>query len=193
MTAGPELVGVGPGGEELCFNCDKPLAGPKLYCSSLCAEEAKTIRYIRAVTRDGRIEQADIAEAVKIRMAMLLGGGYPRQQRRVAPEVRAAVFQRDGHSCQVCGEPASEIHHLDHSLTEGVNEADNLQALCSSCHRKETMSKFKPASEEQKKRGRIYQLRIAAPEPLRLSDDEVEWPKRYRRLQADRRARAAAA
>ena len=160
---------------------------PTLYCSPLCQEEGKTIRYVRAVMRDGRIKQPDVKEAVRIRMGMLLAGGYPRHQRRVAQEVRQFVFERDGGRCQVCGEEATEIHHLDHTLSEGVNEAPNLQAICAPCHRKETMSRFKPAGPEHRRMAAVYQLRIRSREPSRLSDDEIEWPKSYRRLQAERR------
>lgn len=116
--------------DHLCFNCDKPVTEPKLFCSLLCQEEGKTVRYIRAVTRDGRINQLDAAEAVKIRKAILLGGGYPRQKRRLSPEVRQVIFERDTHKCQVCGGQATEIDHLDNSLAEGVNEpANHLQPV----------------------------------------------------------------
>ncbi len=57
--------------------------------------------------------------------------------RYVPDEVRAAVFERDGHKCRRC--PATERLELDHikpvSQGGGATE-DNLQVLCVSCNRK---------------------------------------------------------
>jgi len=48
-----ELSGYDPG---LCVNCDAVLADDNqgLYCSALCREKAKFVRYARGCLRDGR-------------------------------------------------------------------------------------------------------------------------------------------
>lgn len=158
-----------------------------MYCSDLCREEGKTIRYIRAVMRDGRMDDPEVREAVEIRMAILLGGGYPERQRRLAAAGRAAVFERDSRRCQLCGEPVTEIDHIDGGLTEGLNNLDNLRALCGGCHRGKTKSAFRRPNEEESRRALAYQERTDAPVPLRPSDDEQNWPKLWPRLLAERR------
>lgn len=49
--------------------------------------------------------------------------------------VRRAVLERDGHQCQLCGEPANEVDHIrnndDHSPA-------NLWALCERHHKDKT-------------------------------------------------------
>ena len=71
-----------------CLNCDQPIDGAKLFCSSLCRQTAKTVRYARAVQTDGRIARADVAEAVRIKIGSILGGGYPDQERRLSEAKR---------------------------------------------------------------------------------------------------------
>jgi hypothetical protein len=54
----------------------------------------------------------------------------------VPQKVRAAVLQRDGHQCLLCG--VSEdlmVSHIVSVNKGGTSEADNLQTLCGSCYR----------------------------------------------------------
>ena len=42
------------------------------------------------------------------------------------------MIERDNWNCQVCGQPAKELHHLDENHTH--HAPDNLIALCRMCH-----------------------------------------------------------
>jgi hypothetical protein len=59
-----------------CANCllRLPEDTDGLFCSELCSQTAKTIRYWRRITRDGRISQPDVREAIRTRIAHLLAG-----------------------------------------------------------------------------------------------------------------------
>ena len=66
-----------------CANCDSPeitLQTP-LFCSQQCRKAAELVRYVRGCRRDGRDQLADVQEAMRMRLAMVLGGGYPERQR----------------------------------------------------------------------------------------------------------------
>ena len=96
----------------LCLNCDQPMTlirQVKLFCSEACADEAKLVRYARRCISDGRINQPDVQEAIQIRIAHALSGGYSERERRVPLSVRRAVFDRDGGRCQGCGRPGTDI------------------------------------------------------------------------------------
>lgn len=80
-----------------------PVRRPFLFCSDLCAEEASTVRYARRAITDGRIHDAEVVEAVMIRVAMVVRGGYPARARNLSPAEREAVFRRDDYRCQICG------------------------------------------------------------------------------------------
>ena len=63
--------------------------------------------------------------------------------------LRAAVFVRDGYICRDCGvlcreKPADEMlwpncDHIVPKVQGGLDDMDNLQTLCGSCHSKKTM------------------------------------------------------
>ena len=36
--------------------------------------------------------------------------------------------------CEICGSPASDIHHIKHKSQSGNNDIENLMALCRHCH-----------------------------------------------------------
>jgi len=46
-----------------------------LFCSPWCQETAGTVRYLRCVFRNGRIDDPDVQVAVRARQAVLLSGG----------------------------------------------------------------------------------------------------------------------
>ena len=113
-----------------CPNCDERITEAFLFCSDLCKDEAKFVRYYRACLLDGRDELPDVQEALRIRMAHLLNGGYPEDERQLSKAVRDAVIARDKGRCRKCRKPGNQIDHL-RGNSDGLA---NLQVLCSRCH-----------------------------------------------------------
>lgn len=169
-----------------CPNCDKLLTEAKLYCSEVCRQEAKFVRYVRSCRSDGRSFQEDVQEAIRIRLAMILSGGYPEQERRIPDLIRQAVIARDKGRCQSCGNPGDQIDHM-HSNSA---ELDNLQLLCDVCHRHKTMASFITVTAESHPeawlKAEALRLRTEAPEALRLCDAE-EWAALWHRIASERR------
>jgi hypothetical protein len=111
-----------------------------------------------------------------VRMAILIGGGYPTGNRHLSTEQRAAIINRDEGKCRECGAPA--------------NDPSNLQLLCHDCHMTKTKSPFVPASEVQKAWAKeLWDTRIYPEAPLRLSDDSERWGKEWRTLKKERAGR----
>jgi hypothetical protein len=174
--------------DDCCANCLHPLNVEQqgLFCSAWCSETASSVRYFRRVFRDGRINDPDVRFAVITRLAFLPAGGYAALERNLSPQVRAAVKERDGGLCRECGQPGTEIDHIASSSAD----MDNLQLLCSDCHRRKTASSMVPADERT--RDLINELmvdRVYVEEPRLLADDEVIWDKTWRRLKAERKQR----
>jgi len=172
-----------------CANCDEPLLDTEtrsLYCSELCTQTAETIRYWRRIVRDGRIDDPDVALALRTRVAHLLAGGYAARARHLSQTVRDQVRHRDNGRCRSCGAPGTEI---DHIATDSP-ELDNLQLLCASCHQNKTALRMEPASAEQTQMiDDLYRRRVEPEQPLRLCDDQDRWPKEWRKLQSERKIR----
>jgi len=63
-----------------------------------------------------------------------------RQQAQETKRVRAAVFERDGGRCRVCGGLATEMHELRFRSLGGKRSLENSIAVCNhtgnDCHRK---------------------------------------------------------
>ena len=80
-----------------CANCDTTLDVriEGLFCSELCRQTADLVRYARRKVQQGQVDDPDIAWALQIRMALLLGGGYPGPERRLSRATRDAVIERD--------------------------------------------------------------------------------------------------
>lgn len=174
-----------------CLNCDRPVPESlPLFCSDLCRETAKAVRYARAVNADGRIADPEVRKAVRIKLGLIVGGGYPERARRLSREQRQAAFDADGRQCRTCGQPATEIDHIGDPVDGDVNHPSNLQALCSACHREKTLSTFRPIQDEVE-RSLMASLRerIRAPEPLKVCDSP-DWKSRWRGIK-QRRAEAA--
>ena len=161
----------------------------KLYCSDVCHQTLKLIHYGRAVVADGRIgRDPTIAEAIQMRIAQILGGGYHEGLRRVPPALRAQIFERDGGMCVLCGAPASQIDHI----AGDANTPENLRAACGACNLGMAQAHLVPASPKKAAVAEQLIQRIFAPAPLFPRDDEVAWPATYSRLVAARRARLRA-
>lgn len=173
-----------------CPNCGAPVADARLFCAPLCRDEAKYVRYYRARIDDGTIRRADIQEALKIRLAHILLGGYAAHLRHVPTDLRRAVFERDNERCRNCGVPGTEIDHI----RDSSSELANLQLLCSDCHRQKTMLSFQRISPDthpdEWARAVALEARAEAAEPLRLCDHK-DWVQLWRTVAAARRRAVA--
>jgi hypothetical protein len=175
----------------ICLNCDGPMPSIEypvraLFCSEVCKQTAKAIRYARARNADGTYNQPDIADAIKIKIGSVLGGGYPESERRLLPTVRAAIFERDGGQCMSCGKPATEIDHMKPQHGTKTNDPDNLQSLCRDCHVEKTLASSRPLKDDEEEQLMAILLRIESPEPVRLCDG-AEWNGSYRAFQKRRK------
>src|SRR5206468_173842 len=99
----------------VCANCSVVITEAKAYCSQGRTQEARWVRYVRRCRSDGRAERPDVVEAIRIRLAQILAGGYEKLARRLSASVRKAVFERDEAKCRRCGQPGSEIDHISGS------------------------------------------------------------------------------
>lgn len=161
----------------------------KLYCSDVCHQTLKVIHYGRGVVADGRIERdPTIAEAIQMRIAQILGGGYHEVLRRVPPALRAQIFERDGGRCALCGAPATQIDHI----AGDANTPENLRAACGACNLGMAQEHLVPASPKKAAVADLLLDRIFAPAPLFPRDDETAWLATNVRLMSERRDRLRA-
>lgn len=174
------------------MNCDGQMPDVEypvkaLFCSEVCKQTAKTIRYARARKSDGTYREPDIVEAIKIKIGSVLGGGYPESKRRLSPVVRATVFERDGGTCVLCGKPATEIDHTKPAAGTDTNDLANLRSLCRQCHVEKTLASSRPVrpGDEEERLLEIL-LRIESPEPSRLCDS-ADWNGQWRAFQKQRK------
>ncbi len=169
-----------------CMNCDKTIPEAVLFCSPLCREEAKFVRYYRACIQDGRIEQPDIHEALQIRLAHILAGGYRADLRQLSDALRKAVIDRDHGRCRRCGAAANQIDHVDGDS----HDLDNLQLLCVRCHNEKTKAHLVPISPdthpEESAKADAMLCRVFSSRPSRLCDGS-EWDSLWRVVYALRR------
>jgi hypothetical protein len=59
----------------------------------------------------------------------------PMFKRAPSPQLRWEVMQRDRHTCQYCGAPATELDHVKPYSRGGLTVATNLAAACSLCNK----------------------------------------------------------
>jgi 5-methylcytosine-specific restriction endonuclease McrA len=172
-----------------CANCGGSIAAVGLFCSELCRDEASWVRYARACRLDGRIRRPDVAQAIRIKLAHILAGGYDRRARRLSAPLRKRIFDRDRGSCRLCGRPGKEIDHI----AGGSNDESNLQLLCWLCHVKKTTASMVRISKESHpeawEASRRLRSRAEAEEPVQFCDSP-SWGEAWRGLLADRRRRA---
>ena len=169
-----------------CANCDSPVADARLFCTEVCREEVKSVRYLRACIADGRILEPDVAEAIRIKRAFIVSGGYDARFRQISGEVRNAVIDHDRGLCRRCGAPGSEVDHI----FGDSGEFANLQLLCSDCHRQKPMLQLRPISRERQPelwaKAEAFDARISSDQPTRFCDDP-DWERLGRSVQAWRR------
>jgi hypothetical protein len=177
--------------DDHCANCLTKLpdavVGP--YCSTWCAEVSGHVRYLRAVLRDGRIEDPLVRTAIQTKGAFLLIGGYRSLGRTLSSATREEVKKRDAGVCQECGMPGTDMDHID-----GSSDAlENLQLLCGDCHRAKTAEQMTAATPESAALLQaLFVTRVAPDEPRLLADDEMQWAGVWRGLRAARKARFTA-
>ena len=155
-----------------------------LFCSEICSEFARAVRYHRRVLADGRIGQPDVQAAVSVRMAYALWGEAPAKP--LMAMTRAALFAAKGDRCLSCRAPATDVDHVV-SAASGDNSLANLQPLCHSCHLEKTLSSPVPwdtssgdAIARHERREATYWARVRAQPSLRVCDDERTWPFGWR-------------
>jgi 5-methylcytosine-specific restriction endonuclease McrA len=177
-----------------CANCDSlsvTIKGP-LFCSEGCRQAAELVRYVRACRRDGRALIPDVKEAIRMRMAMVLAGGYPEKERQVPPAIRAAIFQRAGGRCENCGcsfdldrstgnaDASPTIQHVRGNSSDPTN----LKAFCRRCNLRDAQARFVPVAPDssEARMAADLMMRWTAPEPRRLCDDDQRWSVIWREL-----------
>jgi hypothetical protein len=165
----------------LCANCERPLdAVPtiQLYCSDYCREWAKHVRYFRATEADGRASRDPlVAEALRTRMAFILGGGYHARARILSQEARLHVLARNGGVCVGCNErPAVEVDHVDGDSPD----PSNLQGLCHPCHQVKTESRYVPLEAQDRLVRGEFLSQVHEDEPL-MAAHTPEWGTQWRR------------
>jgi 5-methylcytosine-specific restriction endonuclease McrA len=173
---------------DCCANCLErlPDEAEGLYCSEQCSQLAKMIRYWRRVVRDSRIQQPEVREAIQIRVAHILAGGYHETARRLSDGIRRRVWERDGSRCVLCGQPGTEVDHI----RDDSSDLGNLQLLCTDCHHVKTAARMTPASEAQRAAiAALYAARVVPDVPTLLCDDEQRWPHEWSALKKARRQR----
>ena len=175
-----------------CMHCEMgmpPFIKPKLYCSLACEQEAELVRYARRCLADGRLEQKDVQEAIEIRFAHIMAGGYDKESRKLSRETRENVLRRSKGKCEICGKEGCDIDHIDGASCD----LSNLQFLCKDCHNLKTRSNIvsvKPSSEEYefiKYRGEQFMEYVHAVEPLRVCHDQENWASVWRQFQKERK------
>lgn len=108
----------------------------------------------------------------------------PAFARNISRETRAAVLERNGYTCQMCGSAAGEPHpydpgrktrlHLGHIIDKskgGTDELSNLRAICSVCN--EGIQNTAPMRPDLKLL--LIQLRRATSEDQR---EVLDWLKK---------------
>lgn len=157
----------------------------KLYCSDVCHQTLKLVHYGRGVVADGRIERdPTIEEALQMRIAHILAGGYHEVLRRVPPALRAQIFERDGGRCFLCGAPATQIDHI----AGDANTPENLRAACGACNLGMAQGHLVPTPPSEGAVADHLLARIFASTPHFPRDDHTAWAAMNSRLMAERRA-----
>lgn len=177
-----------------CVNCGSTeiTLNTPLYCSPRCRQSAELVRYVRRHRKNGTDANPDVVEVIRTRMAMVLGGGYPEQQRRVPERIRQLVFKRAGGRCRECGrflvfdqypEDPDSVATMQH-VSGSSNDPDNLRAFCRRCNLSHAQSRFVPVEPGSAEAEYAMELRIrwTSETPLCICDDDTRWNDIWRDL-----------
>jgi 5-methylcytosine-specific restriction endonuclease McrA len=185
-TADPEIFGrrkkpPAPSRYRLgCANCDSQFEtgrGARPFCSLGCKDTAHAVRSTRVLlARDPAAFRPGLPYECRIKIAHALRGGYPAARRSVPASTRSAVKERDSHRCVFCGDPGTDIDHIEGD----DNGSANLRLLCSPCHQTRTEERLRPITDPAMARAYDAILRRAfAPRPERPCD-RPEWEAGWR-------------
>ena len=77
-------------------------------------------------------------------------------------KLRKTTLHRDNHTCQLnypgCTTTATEIDHKQNLTTGGTNQLDNLQAVCTTCHKQKTQHESLTARTRHKRKPKPHPL-----------------------------------
>ncbi|WP_244937134.1 HNH endonuclease [Leptospira selangorensis] len=178
--------------EFICINCESIIPWgrqTKLFCSELCQEEAKYIRYHRKAIFEGKANLPDIKQAIDIKRISIVSGGYPLRERTIPQKVRKQVIIKSHGLCQSCGKLGTDIDHIQGSS----NDLSNLQLLCILCHNEKTISNFRKVDPLDPKFGSIFlknldlDKRIKNRKPFKICDDFKKWESSFRGISNERK------
>ena len=186
-----------------CQNCggvldDTTRRAGKLFCSEKCQQTASVVRYGRSAIRDGRYHtNPDVREAIRMQINQIISGGYPEQARRLLPQQREFIFQRDGLVCTCTeshlngpyheGRCEAEATTIDH-IAGSSSDPSNLRAMCKPCNMARFYDHAKPAGPEQQAEANAIRERMKAEQPTRLADDEQQWATMWRDMSRKQKA-----
>jgi hypothetical protein len=167
-----------------CPNCKGAVpSGRPLFCSTRCEQTAGLVRYARRKLSNGTYDRPDIAEAIRIRAAILASGYYDEKERRASLKIRQELLARSNGHCEKCGcafrSEGDARFTVQHRQT---NEGMILEAWCYRCNMDHADSMLKPATGEALSFLQSLMARIHAPKPLRQCDDPDHWPAISRQL-----------
>lgn len=175
----------------LCYGCQYPAVGGKLYCDEpLCPELGGLVRYIRKGLAGDRETEADFIDGVGQKLLSALQGGYD-PDRLLSSEARAAILERDSHTCVLCSKPGNHVDHIAGSS----NSPSNLRTLCADCNTLRAFTPMVEFAEEPSDEDKQFQMqvwaevvsRVASPLPL-LALDRPDWQKVSPKILSFRRA-----
>ena len=157
------------------------------------------------------MNQPDVQDAIRIKMAMVLGGGYPETARALSDDLRATVYERAEWLCENCGavlrctQRRSENGRLERTFFRlsdaepaepdldavatvqhchgSSNDLADRKAFCKRCNNADAENKVLPlpADSPQATIRREVIARWEASTPLRLCDD-VNWKTQWRSI-----------
>jgi hypothetical protein len=131
----------------------------------------------------------DMKNALKVRMAFIVSGGYNDNAHVIPDRVRRQVKSRDHGRCVLCGEPGEEIDHISGPSPD----PENLRLLCKGCHWEKTrgnMEEIPGGSPLLAVVDRVLE-RVNAVEPMKVCDSS-DWDQVWR-AELIRRVRLAGA
>ena len=105
---------------------------------SLFRELVKVIPVTKAVFEMGKFD-TQVLKAVLEGKPLPHGKDYQRGEQYGTDTLRAAVFLRDGHTCQFCGRSIKDgaflhVHHVGYWKGDRTNRPANLATACEQCH-----------------------------------------------------------